>query len=256
MLAHIPRTKQIVAALVWTDSVFLAARVLARRVERLNVLTLIRPPSLPEHALYVDCGVHREGRELDFMNRCFGGRAAMIGFEASNEHYVAAQQALASVPGLDLRHGALVGPDHTEHTVRLYKAGGGGRGDSLFAERGKTFESVQAVRLSDVLREFYESHGDVPTLIRMNIEGAEAFVVEDLIEAGMRSRVSGFYGMWDDLSKIDRRKDAAFRQLLRRNGIHTVTFNDRDLGHPLREWAIRYDLTTSLLADRARCSAA
>lgn len=254
ILARIPRTKRVITAVVWADSVFLAARVLARRAERLNVLTLIRLPSLPEHALYVDCGVHREGRELEFMYRCFGGRAAMIGFEASHEHYVAARGALASVPGLDLRHGALVGPSHSAPTVRLYKAGGGGSGDSLFAERGKRFESVRAVRLSEVLREFYETHGDVPTLIRMNIEGAELFVIEDLVNSGLRSKVSGFYGMWDDLSKIDRRKDAEFRQLLRRNGIRTMTFNDRDLGHRLREWAIRYDVTTSLLADRARCS--
>ena len=192
---------------------------------------------------------------FEFMNRCFGGRAAMIGFEASDEHCAAARQTLAGIVGLDLRHGALVGPDNSEPSVRLYKAGGGGRGDSLFAERGEPFELVQAVRLSDVLREFYDTHGDVPTLIRMNIEGAEVFVVEDLIRSGMRSKVSGFYGMWDDLSKIDRRKDAEFRELLRRNDIHTVTFNDRDLGHSLREWAIRYDLTTSLLADRARCAA-
>ena len=250
ILAHVPGSKRVVTALVWADSVLLAARVLARRVDRLTLLELIRPPSLPEHALYVDCGVHREGRELEFMYRCFGGRAAMIGFEASDEHYAAARRALASMPALDLRHAALVGPDHSQPTVRLYKAGGGGRGDSLFAERGQTFESVRAVRLSDVLHEFYDTHGDVPTLIRMNIEGAELFVVEDLIDSGLRSKVSGFYGMWDDLSKIDRRKDTEFRHLLRRNGIHSVTFNDRDLGHPLREWAIRYDLTTSLLADR------
>ena len=255
ILAHVPGSKRVVRALVWADSVVLAARVLARRFNHLTLLELIRPPSLPEQALYVDCGVHRDGRELEFMNRCFGGRAAMIGFEASDEHCAAARQTLAGIVGLDLRHGALVGPDNSEPRVRLYKAGGGGRGDSLFAERGEPFELVQAVRLSDVLREFYDTHGDVPTLIRMNIEGAEVFVVEDLVRSGMRSKVSGFYGMWDDLSKIDRRKDAEFRELLRRNDIHTVTFNDRDLGHSLREWAIRYDLTTSLLADRARCAA-
>ena len=245
------RTNRVVNAVVWADSVVSAARVLARRVERCNVISLIRRPSLPERALYVDCGVHRDGRELEAMNRWFGERVAMIGFEASGEHYAAARQALANVPGLDTRHGALVGPDHREPTVRLYKAGGDGRGDSLFAERGTTFEQVDAVRLSDVLREFYDTHGKVPTLLRMNIEGAELFVVEDLVDTGLRSKVSGFYGMWDDLSKVDTTKDAQFRRLLRRNGIHTVTFNNRDLGHPLREWAIRYDLTTSLLADRA-----
>ena len=64
----------------------------------------------------------------------------------------------------------------------------------------------------------------------------------------MADRVDGYYGMWDDLSKIDPERDAGFRRLLRRAGIHPIAFNDRDLAHPIRVWAIRYDLTTSLAA--------
>jgi hypothetical protein len=108
------------------------------------------------------------------------------------------------------------------------------------------------VRLSEVLGRFYKAHGEVPTLLRMNIEGAEPFVIDDLIAHGIRSKISGFYGMWDDISKIDPSKDAIFRRVLRANAIRTVTFNDRDIGHPLREWCIRYDLATSLLADRMK----
>jgi hypothetical protein len=52
--------------------------------------------------------------------------------------------------------------------------------------------------------------------------------------------------MWDDLSTIDRERDAGFRGLLRRHHVKRTTFNDRDLDHALRRWAVRYALATSL----------
>ena len=131
--------------------------------------------------------------------------------------------------------------------VKLYKAGREGRGDSLFAARGTDYEEVPTARLSTILSDFYASNGEMPTILRMNIEGAEEQVLEDVAQAGMLSRVSGFYGMWDDLSKIDAARDAAFRAFLHDHGIRTVTFNDRDL-RTRRVRAIRYDITTSLAA--------
>lgn len=242
LLGHLPAGDILVRALVWLDSVMLAVRVLARRVRRVGPKTA----QLPSKLLYVDCGTHRDGLQVKAVSRWFGSRVQILAFEAGSEYCASAQANLADVPRLDLRQQALVGPDHEDPTARLYRAGVDGKGDSLFTERGTEFEEVPAVRLSQVLNDFYASHGEMPTVVRMNIEGAEMFVIEDLIASGMRSKVAGFYGMWDDLSKIDRGKDAEFRQLLRRTRVHTVTFNDRDLGHPLREWCIRYDIRTSL----------
>ncbi len=134
--------------------------------------------------------------------------------------------------------------------MRLFKSGGDGKADSLFGERFAKghvgYDDVPAVRLSDAL-EKYAAPGE-PVLLRMNIEGAELYVIDDLVAADAVDRVAGYFGMWDDLSKIDPSRDAGFRSTMRQAGIRPVTFNDRDLGHPLRVWAIRYDLDTAMSA--------
>lgn len=225
---------------VAVDSALLVARVIARRarVERARRLS-----ALPDRFLYLDCGLHKEGLQVPVVAGWFGERMMAIGFEASPQYAADVAKALAEFP-VEVRQEALVGPDHEGPTIRLYRAGGDGRGDSLFAERGADYDDVPAVRLSTVLAQWPPYY---PVLLRMNIEGAEQFVIDDLIEAGMINRIAGFYGMWDDLAKIDPDRDAQFRQLLRRHRIHPVTFNDRDLGHPLRMWAIRYDMATHLM---------
>ena len=199
---------------------------------------------MPRRALYLDCGVHRDGRQIRMMSEWFGDDLSLdiVAFEASADYFASAQRSLSDIPNLDLRQAAVVSGEHDEPTVRLYKAGRDGKGDSLFSQRGTTFEEVPATRLSDVVR----SHEGVPILLRMNIEGAELFVVQDLISTRQVSRIVGFYGMWDDLSKISPKQDDEFRRTLRNQSIHPITFNDRDLDIPLRVRAIRYDLRTSL----------
>lgn len=48
-----------------------------------------------------------------------------------------------------------------------------------------------------------------------SMEGAEADVMEDLIAYDLLKYFDGFYGMWDDVSKIDQEKDRVFRGLLK-----------------------------------------
>lgn len=192
--------------------------------------------------LYVDCGVHQQGLQVRLMHEWFP-QAALIGFEASAEHYEKASAGLADITGLELRQEAVVGPDHQDQTITLYKTGGDGKGDSLFAERGSVTETVPAVRLSSVLAD----HPGLPVILRMNIEGAELYVIEDLIAAGMLGRVAGFYGMWDDLSKIDPAEDRRFRRLLAEHHIRPITFNDRDCPYPRRLKAIRGDMASQLV---------
>jgi len=252
-LKMIPVLGRILAGVVvWVDSLILAAQVVARRGRSLGWTAILRQPRMPARALYVDCGTHREGLQVRLVADWFSDKLAMrtIAYEASPDYYESAAQNLANVPNVDLRQEALVGPDYSDSTVRLFEFGGDGKADSLFSERsalkGHTgFSDVPAVRLSAALE---ATEPDEPVLLRMNIEGAELYVIEDLVAAGMADRIGGYYGMWDDLSKIDPARDADFRQLLRRADIHPIAFNDRDLSHPLRVWAVRYDMTTSLAA--------
>ena len=63
----------------------------------------------------------------------------------------------------------------------------------------------------------------------MNIEGAEFDVLQDLVESGLAAHIDGYYGIWDDVSKISVKRDAEFREFLSRNGIRSMTFNGRDV---------------------------
>ena len=129
----------------------------------------------------------------------------------------------------------------------LYQDSGRGSGDSLY-RRSDSYEEVGATRLSDWLlrRNIILQRGIC--LLRMNIEGAEYDVIRDLVERGLAQNIDGYYGMWDDVFKIDQQRDEAFRAFLTANRIHPFTFNGRDMRWSWRRRCIEYDINTSVLA--------
>lgn len=239
----------LVAALIRVDSLVLLLGIVARRVVRhgpRQALRLVEPST--RRVLYVDCGVHKRGKQLRFVADALGDRCdlALVGVEASAEHHRDALAALADLEHLDLRQVALVGPDHDLAPVRLYRGDHGGKADSLYVETDR-YETVPAARLSEILRRDYgECLGDAAVLVRMNIEGSEPDVIDDLVRSGVHRHVDGWFGMWDDVSKQDPDRDRRFRRTLREAGIRSVTFNDRDLGTPWRRRAIRLALDDAL----------
>jgi hypothetical protein len=84
--------------------------------------------------------------------------------------------------------------------------------------------------------------------LRMNIEGAEVFVLEDLSEANLITAVDGYYGYWDDPYKIGGEFAQRFDALMHRLNIESLPFNDVDCRSALRRAFIRYDIGTSILA--------
>lgn len=242
-------------SVVRLDSMFLVVRVSLRRLHEIitNRGKNFGNPSKPR-LLYIDCGVHKRGEQIRWMYRWFADRYDLhvLGFEASAEHFCDATAALADMDQVRLHHVALVGPDHEGDEVRLYKSGGNGEGDSLFGVRGEQYELVPARRLSQVLADEGYVLSESPVILRMNIEGAEHFVIDDLLDARLHTSIDGYYGMWDDLSKIDPNDDSRFRQLLRDYRISKLTFNDRDLPFWLRRYAIRTDIETSIRAGLGR----
>jgi hypothetical protein len=198
--------------------------------------------------LYVDCGLHKDGRQVRCVHAWFGDRCQLhvLGFEASADHLRDARAELADLPLLDLRQLALVGPDTTDEHVKLYRGPGAGDGDSLFRPQER-YELVPAARLSSVLsRDEAPMLEHAAVLLRMNIEGSEYDVIDDLVRSGVHTAIDGYFGMWDDVSKLDPARDRRFRRLLAGAGITTVTFNDRDLQHPLRCRAIRFALDRAI----------
>jgi FkbM family methyltransferase len=233
-----------VRLIILTDSLLLLARVVGRRLT--TPAARRRPGTRRPEVLHIDCGPHKEGSEIVWMHRWFSRRYHLrtVAFEAGGDQYAQASRNLAGIADLDLQRAAVVGPEHNGDSVTFHLGHAGGRGSSLFAARGGEVEEVPAVRLSEVLGSISPKPDAV--ILRMNIEGAENFVIEDLIRSGQDGAINGYYGMWDDLSKIDPNRDREFRRLLRRHGIRTLSFNERDLEHPLRRLAIRTDVETSV----------
>ncbi len=239
-----------IRSLITADSLLLIARVLARCVASRSFRSF---PNRETPVLYIDCGTHKEGAEIRWVHRWFSDQydLRILAFEASSEHFRDAQSALVDL-NPSLCQVALVGPEQKEDTARLYKGGGDGRGDSLFAARGDDYEEVSARRLSGILSDAGYDLARIPVILRMNVEGAEQFVIADLIDVGLDRLVDGYYGMWDDLSKIDPAGDLQFRRKLRDRGISPLTFNQRDLGHRLRRVAIRLDIKRAIRSGAAR----
>jgi hypothetical protein len=229
-----PLARFVESLLILTDSVLLLGRTRRRRSRR-DVGSA--PAAATQNGtgrpsvLYIDCGVHKHAEQVQWMQRWFGQRYDLhvLAFEAGGEHARDAAQALNGMEHLRLHQIALVGPLHDGDVARLYKDSSSGKADSLLRDGGERFEDVPARRLSAVLADEGWDLSRTPTILRMNIEGAEQFVIEDLVEAGLAGCIDGYYGMWDDLSKIDPDADERFQRLLAEQGISTVTFNDRDL---------------------------
>jgi FkbM family methyltransferase len=240
--------------LVSIDSLLLLLRVVLRRI---GSGVAVAPPGRQARAvLHIDCGPHKEGLEIVWMRRWFGDRYRLstIALEAGREQFEQLVDNLTGIDDLDLRRAAVVGPEHNGTTATFHQGPAGGRGASLFADRGGTVEEVPAVRLSEILD--LVSPAPDAVILRMNIEGAESFVIQDLVQAGAEGRIDGYYGMWDDLSKLDPQRDRAFRKLCKQHGIRNVTFNERDLAHPVRRLAIRTDIETSVRLSRRRSRSA
>lgn len=241
--------------LILADSLLLWAEVLLRR--RLG-RTAGRGAAVPAKVVVLDLGQHVDPRQIAAMLDWFGAEVPLeiYGFEAHPGYFEAARAKLAGRSNVVLENLALVGPDFAGDHVQLYLAGGRGVGDSIYARRSDDSITVPAMRLSRYLTEKGIDLAAQPAILRMNIEGAELGVLQDLAEAGLLEKIDGFFGSWDDMYKTDPRDDERFRAFLRRHRIRSIPFNDRDLGSgaifALRKGAIRYALRSSMMPRRTR----
>lgn len=246
-----------IAWIVRLDTLQLFLRALRRRWSLLGAAALFSRARVPAgtRVVYLDLGTHKKAAELARAARTLLPAVCDTfeahGFEASRESFEQASQALAGVPGVRVHHLALTREVPPGGHLRLYKDAKGGIGDSLYRV-GDAHEEVPAARLSDWLRESGVRPEQAVLLLRMNVEGAEYDVLQDLVDAGVAGQVDGWYGMWDDVGKIDPRRDEEFGAFLARHGIRPLTFNGRDLRWPLRVKCVAYDLRTSALAGARR----
>jgi FkbM family methyltransferase len=197
---------------------------------------------------YFDLGTHKEAEELKWMHSFlseFTNPIQIFGFEAHPDHYNEASINTGSLDYVEIYNFALVHQLPKTDTVRLY-TGTGGLSDSIYRSYKKTYIDVPAMTFSQFLVHNNIDLSESINLIRMNIEGAEWDVIKDLIDKDLLQYFDGFFGMWDDLSKIDLQKDKEFRALLKEHKIHTFPFNGRDMKIQIRINLIRKSLLKAI----------
>ena len=235
---------------IYFDTIFLWLDCIFSRIGALGLAGIFRRVE-GEKIIFLDVGTHREALEIEFFQAEFGesNQIKYIAVEADNVHELALSKKYSYLgESIRFHYCAVVGPEYKSETVKFYRAGGG---SSLYSERNMEGEiEVPCTHLSKVIRADckHDRLGHDILLLRMNCEGAEWPVLRDLEEAGFLKYISGYFGMWDDLWKIDINQDAAFRAYLKARNICNFTFNDRDMRFCLRRKAIKYHLITRMLS--------
>ena len=180
---------------------------------------------------YFDLGTHEDAYELrwvyDEVLSKLPNPYKILAFEANPTSHEKAAGHTSYIPGLKVINVALINDIPESGLIRLFTAGKG-LADSIY-RKGKSYVDVPAKRLSDIIKEEKIDLKNGINILRMNIEGAEYDVIQDLIDSDLVKYFDGFFGMWDDLSKIDYNKDAEFVKMLNDNGIHPYPFNGRDI---------------------------
>ena len=239
----------IIRSVIHVDTFLLFSRAFLFRLLTAGPAKLFSAAKVPptRSILYLDLGTHEQGNELrwaigDLLPQVTPAFSA-VGFEASQSTFALVEKVFADSQAVQLVHAALCLNVPESGTIRLFKADNS-LSDSLWSE-SERFEDVPAMRLSTFLERSVAE--DQWLIVRMNIEGAEFDVIQDLVQTGWNQKIIGWFGMWDDLSKSNPAADRRFRRYLRRNQIRKTTFNGRDLDWPLRRKLIQYEWNSCML---------
>jgi FkbM family methyltransferase len=247
-----PAHRAIQVVIIAADTAILIGRSVRRRVRQEGLAGIARRVTMPQGVsiYYFDLGTHSKADELLFMVRRllprFGDFKAFA-FEASKSLFEQAQARFATGE-VTFINAAVCRVQPESGKVKLFLSPeGDGLGNSIMRPALGSFEEVPAVQFSSWLRSQGLDVGNNVCLLRMNIEGAEFDVITDLIETGYAQCIDGYFGMWDDLSKIDKVLDEDFRTVLSKHEIAPMTFNARDFLVGLRLHCVAYNVETSVL---------
>lgn len=202
---------------------------------------------------YFDLGTHINADELnwvfDEVLSKLPNPYKIFAFEANPVSYDIAANNMSHIDGLKFFNLALVNKIPESGQIKLF-TDETGYSDSIYRQEMNSFVEVEAKKLSDVIKNENVSLGECINIIRMNIEGCEFDVIEDLIENDLIKYFDGFYGMWDDVSKIDINKDKRFRKILKEANVFPFPFNGRDMKKDKRKKLIKQSLEYSIFGKK------
>ncbi|HAC62796.1 MAG TPA: hypothetical protein DCF68_04495 [Cyanothece sp. UBA12306] len=251
----------IIKFIFYLDTLLLFIRVFFKRINLLGLGATIKL-AVPDFSaknndktsqkiklLYFDLGTHKNADELYWMAHkilpSLGYQYQAYGFEAFPKFFEEAQKRFGEIGNVTFINKALCLSPPPNGKLKFYISPvGDGVGNSIYKDQFQNYEEVDAVKFSDWLRKEGINLEDSICLLRMNIEGAEFDVISDLIESELTQYIDGYFGSWDDVSKIDLQKDELFRSLLKANHIDKIPFHVGDIVSPFRCNAIKYHIIT------------
>ena len=148
---------------------------------------------------YFDLGLHL-GQELDwFVNGIFPelkiDNYTAHGFEACEEYCSECENKYNNHPKVNIHHLAI---SNKNEPVKLYYSEHP-MGHSVFDSKknirqSKEFEEVQGIKFSDWLRSNVPDFEQDINMIKINIEGAEWYLINDMVENDMVKDFDIFFG--------------------------------------------------------------
>ncbi|MCF6297594.1 MAG: hypothetical protein L3J08_06375 [Flavobacteriaceae bacterium] len=198
---------------------------------------------------YFDIGTHKKGSEIEFIIKnlfdIYNFNYHVYAFEASPTMAYEAKEALKSFKEVRVTNLALCEDVPESGVIKLYKSAGG-LGNSFYKNDSNEYEESPADSLSNFIRNNKINLSSSINILRMNIEGAELGVLKDLYKNDLLKYFNGYYGMWDDLEKIDNHEQKYAKAFLKKINIDPFTFNGRDLKFNVRKKVILRDIKSAI----------
>jgi FkbM family methyltransferase len=131
-----------------------------------------------------------------------------------NEHVTIINKAIVDKPG----------------PVKLYYANNN-VGHSVFATKknvSTVYEEVEGIKFSEWIKENVKDYKEAFNIIKVNIEGAEWYLFNDLVDSGVHEAIDIYCGQGHDVEKITEleEKVSAYYELLKDNDIHMLRFTE------------------------------
>jgi len=173
---------------------------------------------------YFDLGIW-DGCQADWMvNKIFPDLGItnyrVYGFEANKENCEYVENRFKDDNRFSIYHNAIANENKTGPLYHGYNSRGRRYcSDSIFKDKTNVrpgeFELVEYIRFSDWLKQNISDLKLSFNILKFNIEGAEGYLIQDLVEAGMVSDFDIYCGAGSDMPKIKSlRSDYAKHQKL------------------------------------------
>lgn len=114
--------------------------------------------------------------------------------------------------------------------IRLYHAGNQ-VGHSVFSTKNNVssrYEEVEGIVFSDWLRKNVKGYQAAFNIIKVNIEGSEWYLFNDLVSSGINNNIDIYCGQGHDVEKVGELSDKveAYYNLLKENDINLYRFTE------------------------------